>query len=104
MPGAAPRLLLGPMFPNPQAPLVAVLFSIVSCSSSPEAVVTSRAATELACAPRDVQASCHGGKVFHLAEQFHCEARGCGQVANYRCEAPLRSVGPFDVHLAASCQ
>ena len=41
--------------------------------------------------------------MFHLAEQFHCEASGCGKVREYRCETPLRSVGPFELRRDAVC-
>jgi hypothetical protein len=81
---------------------VAVL-TIAACTS-PDSVVTHRAAADLACPPRELTVSCTGGIVFHMAEQFRCEAKGCGKAGEYRCETPLRNVGPFEVRRGAVCE
>lgn len=80
--------------------VLALLLASAGCST-PESVVKSRASEALAC--RDLEVTCHGGKVFHLAEQFTCEARGCGKEAKYHCETPLQNIGPFERRRAATC-
>jgi hypothetical protein len=77
---------------------------VASCSSSPEAVVTRRATRELACPAGEIETTCRGGIVFHLAEQCQSEAHGCAKSAEYRCEARLRTFGRFEFHLATTCE
>ena len=95
---AAPRVL-----DRVRAPFAIASAAFFSCSS-PEEVVLQRATKDLACPSSEVTATCRGGSVFHSAEQYRCEAHGCGGAAAYRCEAPLRNVGALDYHLAAMCE
>ena len=83
-------------------PLAAV-FAVAACTS-PGAIVTHRAAADLACPRPNLRVRCTGGFVFHMAEQFRCEATGCGNVGEYRCETPLRRLGPFEVRSDAVCE
>jgi hypothetical protein len=82
--------------------LVAVV-GIAGCTYAPEAVVKERASAELSCPGRELQVTCSGGKVFHMHDQFDCDARGCGKLGRYRCEAPLLKRGPLEMHGDATC-
>ena len=82
---------------------IAAFFGMTTMTS--ERVVARRAEAELACPASELEVTCNrGGAVFHMAVQIRCEARGCGQIATYRCETPLRELGPFEVRYATVCE
>jgi hypothetical protein len=82
---------------------VAALLGVAGCTATPELLVRERASAELSCPAPELKVVCTGGIVFHMAEQYRCEARGCDKLGKYRCEAPLRDIGPFASRGDATC-